>query len=228
MNPVLPYYAALLASARLAPEAERVLALAAREDDPDLSFDFRRHDVATWIAEPQRGIALGRQLLTDHPQAVQTLTDLVVRLAYLKEFGEAERYLARLDEADADGKWAYFARLVVLSIEGNLDEPGARSAAFGDPRTTDYARGFVNFMLNDVESGAAAWKSVDPEAFRTLVLRTFMYESLLPYTVRNDKRYKASLEDLGVGESWTRFMREKSSELEPKFVALGNGVQSGL
>jgi DNA-binding winged helix-turn-helix (wHTH) protein/predicted Zn-dependent protease len=209
-----PVYASLLASAHLDVEATRLLERFAALGRDDPWMQFHALDVATWMKAPHHAIAFERQIVEAYPDAVDVLCGLVADLASTGRFDEAQRYLDRLREADADGRWAYLAQLTIAAVRGDLQDPGARDRALADPRATDYARGVVHFIRGDVEAGLAAWKRVDADAMLGLVLRTVAFEKLFSDSVRSDDRYRSALDALGVGPGWTEYMKAQWSEVE--------------
>jgi TolB-like protein len=212
-------YADLLKTGHLFREASRYVDLYAKFESDQPALHHHRNELAGLTLGPQRATPIGKKVLTVFQNNIGTLFALVTQLALIGEHAEAEGYLARLEENDHVGVWAFALRLRLAALRGDLP---ARSqelvTALDDPRVNDYLRGVTHFILGDVESGVAAWRRVHASNSRSAA-RAMIYavhaESCYTAKVVNDARYQDVLDELGVGRQWTAYLREKVAELAP-------------
>ena len=212
-------YADLLKTGHLFREASRYVDLYAKFDREETALYLHRNELAGLTLGPQRAIPMAKNVLTMFQNNIGTLFALVTQLALIGKYAEAESYLARLEDNDHVGVWAYALRLRLAALRGDLP---ARSeqliAALDDPRVNDYLRGVTHFIVGDVEYGIAAWRraqgSNSRKAARALIYAVHA-ESCYTATVVNDPRYQDVLDELGIGGQWTAYLRAKVAELAP-------------
>ena len=212
-------YADLLKTGHLFREASRYVDLYAKFDREETALYLHRNELAGLTLGPARAIPMAKNVLTMFQNNIGTLFALVTQLALIGKYAEAESYLARLEDNDHVGVWAYALRLRLAALRGDLP---ARSeqliAALDDPRVNDYLRGVTHFIVGDVEYGIAAWRraqgSNSRKAARALIYAVHA-ESCYTATVVNDPRYQDVLDELGIGGQWTAYLRAKVAELAP-------------
>lgn len=212
-------YADLLKTGHLFREAAQYVDLYERFAQGDLGVFLRRTELTGLTLGNERAIAMEKKSLTMLQNNVGMLTSLVLRLALAGEYGEAERYLARLDENDQSRVWAFSARLFFGVLRGDLPAGSEQlRAALDDPLCNDYLRGVAHFIVGDVPAGIAWWEksrgNVGTNRLPALYLMVDN-ESMFPATVLNDSRYQNFLDEVGMGRNWTAYLRAKVAELAP-------------
>lgn len=212
-------FAELLKTGHLFREAAQYLDLYQQFAKDDLGVLLPRTELAGLTLGPQRAMAMEKKSLTVFQNNVGMLTSLVLRLALIGDYEEAERYLARLEENDQSGMWTYSARLFLDVLRGDLPAGSEQlRAALDDPRCNDYLRGVTYFILGDVATGVAWWEkaraNVGGNRFPVLFYLV-NNESMYPASVLDDSRYQNYLEEAGMGRNWTAYLRAKVAELAP-------------
>jgi len=155
-----------------------------------------------------------RRVLDRFPNEIGTLTGIVVELTkYEKEF-EAQHYLSLLKQADAEGFWYTSANLYMKAIKGELTKGDVEEASRLGV-ATQQLHGALSFIQGDVESGCMHWRSLEPELLMTTSRYIIGIEFCMPSQIKDDARYQALLDQLGLGRRWTEYLSIRVNELSP-------------
>lgn len=205
-------YGDLLLGSNLIDESAAYQARASSLVDIDLREYVEQEEASIALArgELERAVALMKRNVERFPDATNSLYGLVGTLAKLGRYPEAEFYLIRLEATDAG--WAYYARLTLGAMRGDLSPRSNELAhSFADPRANNSMRGAVSFMLGDIEAGVDYWRKMKPAPGWWQFI-TGMEWYWAPGVV-DDPRYQALLDELGFGRRWRAYMRSKAAEL---------------
>jgi hypothetical protein len=136
-------------------------------------------------------------------------------LARLGRYAEAEFYLSRL--VGTDPGWAFFARMTLMVLRSDVRLGSNELAhAFADPLANNANRGYICFILGDVEAGVHYWREIEPGFLPMLWLLNVLNEKMFwAPSVVADERYQALLDELGFGRRWRAHMRAMVGELAP-------------
>ena len=209
-------YGDLLLGAKLINESEGFLnrALAFSNENSRDWLEQDQVSIAEARGDLDRQIQLGKRNLERFPDHTYSTYGLARSLAKLGRYSEAEFYLSRLDATDAP--WAFFGRMTLSAIRGDLQPGGNQLAhAFADPLANNANRGVICFILGDVEGGVRYWRDIEPGFLPLLWQFITGMEWFWAPGVAEDPHYQALLDDLGFGRKWRAHMRTKVAELAP-------------
>jgi DNA-binding winged helix-turn-helix (wHTH) protein/TolB-like protein len=211
-------YADILMSGHLFREAASFVDAYARFDPDNPWIDVRRNQLTCltrgWGSEPC--VESYRRLVRRMPDSSNTVLALVNAFSLSGQYDLADRYLTRLREVDPHGIYSRGAWLFLSVQRGDLarGSPAFR-AAVEDPATDRFSAGVAYFMVDDIDSGLAAWRSA-PSDIREFIYRLTVHsEGYYKASVVRDPRFQAYLDERGIGRQWTAFLREKVAEMAP-------------
>ena len=93
----------------------------------------------------------------------------------------------------------------------------------------NFAMGVKQFILADIEAGVELWRNLTPSDNRRLFAWLHSVDIFFPLSVLNDTRYKAILEEIGIGETWQkRLMKGVIATSSKTGVSLSKSSQLAL
>lgn len=204
----MAHYALFLIGARLYEEASQFLDKANEvgpfEISPDEVWSYRSN-----IQAPRAMLLSAKGQLQERPYHVGFLGTVATNLALAGDFRQAEMYLNRQRDVDKDGILAHYSEAVIGFLSGEIvlgNEAYQKIMSAGEDFS--FNKGALSFMLGDVETGVAFWRSIPPLQKRRLFNVTHGAEKYFPDAVLEDPRYQAVLEELDFGISWQRRLME--------------------
>lgn len=208
------HYALFLMGARLYDEASQFLDKANEvgpfEISPDEVWSYRSN-----IQAPRAMLLSAKGQLQERPYHIGFLGTVATNLALAGDFRQADMYLNRQREVDKDGLLAHHSQAIIGFLSGEI-APGnaAFKAIMEKGEDFNFTKGTLQFMLGDVEAGAAYWREILPLQKRRLFNVTHGTEKYFPAAVLEDSRYHAVLEELDFGKSWQRRLMEGVMSME--------------
>jgi DNA-binding winged helix-turn-helix (wHTH) protein/TolB-like protein len=204
----MAHYALFLIGARLYEEASQFLDKANEvgpfEISPDEVWSYRSN-----IQAPRAMLLSAKGQLQERPYHVGFLGTVATNLALAGDFRQAGMYLSRQRDVDKDGILAHYSEAVIGFLSGEIvlgNEAYQRIMSAGED--FNFTKGALSFMLGDVETGVAFWRSIPPLQKRRLFNVTHGAEKYFPDAVLEDPRYQSVLEELDFGISWQRRLME--------------------
>jgi len=226
----LRQYARLLLGANLLNEGvayiDRAVLLARKTADPRFVAAAESEYATSLLLTGPSDTAVRQMKLNveESPDFTISLISLVKELTKVGRVQEANFYLARLKNSDE--AWGAYGETLMVAIRGEAKLGSARMEdLLKNSLISNAGRGDVCFILGEVECGVRLWHELEP-AFLPLFWQ-FMptMEMYYPKEVVVDARYQAILEELGIGETWRNYMRERASEM---YEVTGINVPSGI
>jgi len=206
-------YAELLFTARLPEFANRYLDEYCRRNPEDPYREIFRPGIVRDLGDLDECIRLRKNLLDTFPNEIGTLSALVGELTKAGKITEAQQYLSHLHMADSEGFWYRTVSSMHRALTGAYDYKPMQIAKGGGAK--NLARGALAFIYGDIDSGSACWRSLEPEVLMTATRYIVGVDYVFPRNVTTSAQYKALLDDLGIGATWTRYMKQRVRELEP-------------
>jgi len=205
-------YADQLLSAHLFIEAAAYLDVYARFEPTDPWLLRRRTRLATITQGPRLGISMHERMVALMPDDPWRQVSLVNQNTLAGRFEQAGQHLKRLKEIDSTGNIYLAAKLYLAALNGDLILGTAELESSLNPNGP-FTNGIVYFMLGDIENGLKQWRLIPPEHGEIVGRFTIDAESYVSSDIVADPRFQQYLEEIGIGKSWTAFMREKVEEL---------------
>lgn len=200
----ISHYSALLTSAKLYSEASAFLdtvpGKAPHSVSPDATWTYRND-----IVEPHNLIPLQKQQLLERPSHIGVLGSLACSYAFIGDHEQAQFYLAQQLELDNEGQSAMLSQVIISALFGaSTIEGDELEARYKDNPEFNFAMGVKQFILADIEAGIEHWRNLTPSDNRRLFAWLHSVDIFFPLSVLNDTRYKAILEEIGIGETWQK------------------------
>jgi len=202
----ISHYSALLTSAKLFSEAEAFLetvpSKAPHSVSPDATWTYRND-----IVEPHKLIPLQKQQLLVRPSHIGVLGSLACSYAFIGDYEQAKFYLSRQLELDTEGQSAMLSQVIISALFGASTDKGDELEAHNkDNPEFNFAMGVKQFILADIDAGIELWRDLTPSDNRRLFAWLHSVDIFFPLNVLNDTRYKAILEEIGIGETWQKHL----------------------
>lgn len=225
----ISHYSALLTSAKLYSEASAFLdtvpGKAPHSVSPDATWTYRND-----IVEPHNLIPLQKQQLLERPSHIGVLGSLACSYAFIGDHEQAKFYLAQQLKLDSEGQSAMLSQVIISALFGASTVEGEElEASNKDNPEFNFAMGVKQFILADIEAGIEHWRNLTPSDNRRLFAWLHSVDIFFPLSVLNDTRYKAILEEIGIGETWQkRLMKGVIATSSKTGVSLSKSSQLAL
>jgi hypothetical protein len=153
------------------------------EISPDEVWSYRSN-----IQAPRAMLLSAKGQLQERPYHVGFLGTVATNpCPWAGDFRQAGMYLSRQRDVDKDGILAHYSEAVIGFLSGEIvlgNEAYQRIMSAGED--FNFTKGALSFMLGDVETGVAFWRSIPPLQKRRLFNVTHGAEKYFPDAVLED------------------------------------------